>query len=148
MKTDPLLRAKEYYKTMEKSIEDFPPEQRGKFYRQCAVNCVKDSVLKEQQRQFKECGNDLDLQYTKYGNSDGFFAKIIEKGHIYEIGYPKCVCPMVDSGFANSPVHCECSRQSILYILHELLPDKKISVKIIGTVLGGAENCRFRVIIE
>ena len=44
--------------------------------------------------------------------------------------------------------HCECSRQSVLYIIGNLLPDKNISVEIIETVLGGAEKCRFKVTVE
>lgn len=117
-------------------------------YRNKAINCVKDTVLREQRRQFEECGRDLDKQYTRYGNTDMLFAKIIEPGHLYEIGYPKCVCPEVVCGKKADVVHCECSRQSIIYVLEDLLPDKKIYVETIETVLGGAEKCRFRVKVE
>lgn len=143
-----LSQAKEYFQTLEDSIENLPVEEQANIYRPCAINCVKNTVLKEHQKQFQECHEDLDLQYTKYGNSEYFFANIIEKGHIYEIGYPRCFCHMVESGFVKSPIHCECSRQSILYVLHELMPDKNIQVKIIETVLSGADKCRFRVVIE
>lgn len=148
MDTDNLSRAKNYYQTIEMSIGELPLEERENLYRQCAIDCVKDTVLKEQQRQFKECHCDLDLQYTKYGTSDSFFAKVIQKGHIYEIGYPRCVCQLVNSGFVHTSVHCECSRQSILYVLHNLMPDRNIQVKTIETVLSGANECRFRVTIE
>lgn len=113
-----------------------------------AIKCVKDTVLQEQRRQFEECGCDLDKQYTRYGNTDVFFAKIIEPGHLYEMGYPRCVCPEVISGKKADISHCECSRQSIIYVLGNLLPDKKIYVETIETVLGGAEKCRFRVRVE
>jgi hypothetical protein len=89
----------------------------------------------------------LDEQYKKYGDTEFLFAKILEPGHLYEIGYPNCVCPDVLSGRVKNPEHCECSRQSILYILGDLLPDKQISVEIIETVLGGAEKCRFKVCV-
>ena len=64
-------------------------------YREKAVQCVKDTVLPLQRKMFQECGCDLDAQYQKYGTSDGFFANIIQPGRIYEMGYPKCVCPEV-----------------------------------------------------
>jgi hypothetical protein len=117
-------------------------------YRNKAINCVKDTVLLEQKRQFEECGYNLDEQYKKYGNTEALFAEIIEAGHIYEIGYPKCVCPEVLSGKINNPLHCECSRQSILYIIGNLLPDKNINVEMIETVLSGAKKCRFRVSVS
>lgn len=31
-------------------------------------------------------------------NGNGYFGKVIEPGHIYEIGYEKCTRPMVLSG--------------------------------------------------
>ena len=59
-------------------------------YRSKAINCVKDTVLPMMLKQFKQCGCSLDEQYKKYGNTEYFFAKIIQPEHIYEIGYPKC----------------------------------------------------------
>ena len=117
-------------------------------YKNKAINCVKDTVLLEQKRQFEECGCNLDEQYKKYGNTEAFFVNIIEAGHIYEIGYPKCVCPEVLSGKINDISHCECSKQSILYILENLLPDKNINVEIIETVLSGAKKCCFKVSVD
>lgn len=148
MDNNDLEKTKEYFQTLEKSFEALTPEVRGKIYSKCAENCVKGAVFDEQKRAFDKCGGNLDLVYTKFGNSDHFFGKVIEPGHIYEIGYPHCTCHMVASGFANSPTHCECSRQSILYILHKLMPNKKINVEILGTVLSGCDKCSFRVTIE
>lgn len=137
-----------FYKTLESGIEKLPPKVCEELFRPCAESCVKNYVLGIQQQQFNECGGDLDLQYERYGRSEFFFADIIERGHIYEMGYPRCLCPMVQSGYASSPVHCECSRQSILYVLKTLLPDKKISVEKVHTVLSGAGECRFRATVE
>ena len=141
---------KEFYQALEKSIAMLPQPVREELYRPCAEGCVKRYVLSEQQRQFDECGKDLDAQYEKYGRSPYFFADIIEKGHVYEIGYPteQCVCPMVASGMAASAVHCECSRQSMLCVLKTLLPDKKITVEMLHSVLTGGKECRFRAIVE
>ena len=67
-------------------------------YRSKAIHCVKNTVLPIQEKQFKEWGCSLDEQYKKYGDTEGFFGKVIDPGHIYEVGYPKCVCPDVCSG--------------------------------------------------
>lgn len=117
-------------------------------YRDKAIHCVKDTILPMQKKQFEECGRCLDEQYKRYGNTEWLSAKTIEEGRVYEIGYPACVCPDVTSGKVQDVSHCECSRQSILYIIGNLLPDKKISVEIIETVLSGAKKCRFKVTVE
>lgn len=51
-------------------------------------------------------------------------------------------------GKTNDVSHCECSRQSIVYILETLMPEKTIEVEIIETVLGGAGKCRFKVTVQ
>ena len=117
-------------------------------YKSKAINCVKDRVLPVHIKQFQECGCSLDEQYRRYGNTESLVAKVIEPGRQYEIGYPKCVCPEVLSGQTSDPAHCECSRQSVLYILGELMPDKVITVEVIETVLSGAKMCRFLATVE
>ena len=64
------------------------------------------------------------------------------------MGYPKCVCPEVLEGTATDAAHCECSRQSVLYILEQLLPEKRITVETGETVLSGGTCCRFAVTVE
>lgn len=117
-------------------------------YRTRAVKCVKPYVLPEIIRQYEECGGSLDEQYRRYGDTEDFFAKIIEEGHIYEIGYPKCLCTRPQSEKDADPNFCECSRQSILYVFEQTMPDKKVTVETIETVLTGGSKCRFRVVVE
>ena len=140
--------SRDFYQELERRIAEMAPDIRAKLFRPCAVKCVKDKVLPELRRQFEECGCDLDRQYEKYGRSEYFFADIIERGHIYELGYPRCLCPTVEAGFTSLPVHCECSRESIIYVLETLLPEKNIQVRKLHTVLDGAKECRFRVTVE
>lgn len=117
-------------------------------YKEKAIACVRNTVLPIQRGQFEACGRCLDEQYRRYGNTEFLQAKVLEPGRVYEIGYPRCVCPDVLSGRVTDPAHCECSRQSVLYILGDLMPDKNIRVEIIETVLGGAAKCRFKATVE
>lgn len=96
-------------------------------YREKAVRCVRETVLPVQAAQFRACGCDLDAQYRKYGDTESFFAKVLQPGRLYEVGYPKCVCPEVLGGETADAAHCECSRQSVLYILEQLLPERHIT---------------------
>ena len=88
MENDNQQRVKSFYRILEEGVAKLPADVRGALYRPCAVDCVKDDVLRELRRQFEECGRDLDRQYTKYGRSEYFFADIIEPGRVYEVGYP------------------------------------------------------------
>lgn len=139
---------KAFYRVLEEAIGKLPADVRGALYRPAAVQCVKGFVLEELRRQFLECGGDLDRQYVRYGRSEYFFADIIEPGRVYEIGYPRCLCPQVEAGFVGAPTHCECSRQSIIYVMQELLPGKTVRVETLRTVLSGGAECRFRVTVE
>lgn len=118
-----------------------------KYYEQ-AVNCVKDYVLPEQRKMWEEAGKDFDTLYGNRLNSEMYFSSIIEPGYLYELGYHKCTCPKVLDGMCKDPEHCECTKQSILYILNDLAPEKKIEVEIIETILRGGDKCRFRISVE
>lgn len=117
---------------------------KDKYYDQ-AVACVKDSVLPVQLGLYQSCDGNLDRIYGEAMNGNGYFGKVIKPGHIYELGYETCTCQKVLSGKVTDPEQCECSRQSILFILSRLEPDSKFEVEILETVLRGAEHCRFRI---
>lgn len=137
-----------YFQTLEDGIAQLPIGQQGKVFRQCAVNCVKNIVLPIMQQRFTLCDGDLDSFFSDSYNSEYSFQKVISKGHVYEFGYPKCFCPLYGSGLVRSAIHCECSRQSILFILEELFPNKKFDVEIIETVIGGANQCKFTINVD
>ena len=117
---------------------------KEKYYDQ-AVACVKDHVPPAQIKLYRSCDGDLDRVYGEAVNGNGYFGKVIESGHVYELGYEKCTCQKVLSGKITDPEQCECSRQSILYILSCLEPDSRFEVDVLETVLRGAEHCRFRI---
>ena len=48
-------------------------------------------------------------------------------------------------GIRSCPEQCECSRQSILYILSQLEPNSKFDVLIVNTILRGSDRCTFRI---
>ncbi len=115
-----------------------------KYYEQ-AVMCVKDDVLPAQRTLYESCGGDLDKVYGEAMNNEFYSGKVLEPGRVYELGYHKCTCQMVLSGSVRDPAHCECTRQSILYILKELNPNCHFEVEILETVLRGSNCCRFRI---
>ncbi|MBR3658977.1 MAG: hypothetical protein IKN61_03605, partial [Bacteroidaceae bacterium] len=71
--------------------------------------------------------------------------RVITPGLEYELSYLECSCPKVKCGLRTNPEQCECSRQSILYILSQLEPDSRFQVRIVDTILRGADRCTFRI---
>ena len=72
---------------------------------------------------------------------------------VFIVKAPRCFRPFSNSTKRTSQLHLpyvslECSRQSVLYVLEQLLPDKTITVKTIKTVMQGADKCCFHVTIE
>lgn len=112
--------------------------------KQCAINCVGGDTLNQYQRQFNECNRDFDLLFSTDTGDVDFYRRIIERGHIYETGYPRCICWKNDAGQHD----CECSRQALVYLYSQLLQDREIEIKTIQTVRNGAESCIFRIILE
>ena len=105
----------------------------------------KGFVLPMQRKIYEQRGGDFDRIYGEAMNSHLYTGKVIEPGHIYELGYHTCTCPKVLSGMVRDPEHCECTRQSILYILHQLELSGMFEVDILETVLRGSGHCRFRI---
>ena len=55
-----------------------------KYYEQ-AVTCVKDRVLPAQMELYRSCNGDLDRIYGEAMNGNGYFGKVIEPGHVYDL---------------------------------------------------------------
>ena len=101
-------------------------------YREEAIECVKDYVLQIHKHIYAKYEGDFDRIYTEGYNSKSYTGRVIE-------------CPKVKCGLRNHPQQCECSRQSILYILSQLEPDSHFEVRIENTILRGSDRCTFRI---
>ena len=114
-------------------------------YREEAIACVKDHVLPLQKELYIKHNGDFDRIYTEEYNNKSYMGKVIESGKEYELSYLECTCEKVRSGLVSDPAQCECSRQSILYILSQLEPESGFDVQIINTILRGGDRCSFRI---
>lgn len=77
-----------------------PPErmierlgERDMDYREKAVRCVRETVLPVQAAQFRECGCDLDAQYRKYGDTEGFLPRSSSPGASMRWAIPNASAP-------------------------------------------------------
>ena len=114
-------------------------------YREEAIECVKDHVLQIHKQIYAKYNGDFDRIYTEGYNSKSYTGRVIEPGKVYELSYLECSCPKVKCGLRNHPQQCECSRQSILYILSQLEPGSHFEVRIENTILRGSDRCTFQI---
>ena len=114
-------------------------------YKEEAIECVKDHVLPLHKQIYYKYDGDFDRIYSEGYNSKSYQGRVIEPGKVYELSYSECSCPKVKYGLRSNPDQCECSRQSILYILSQLEPDSRFDVQIENTILRGGNRCTFRI---
>ena len=114
-------------------------------YKEEAIECVKDYVLPLHKEIYAKYNGDFDRIYSEGYNSRSYQGRVITPGLEYELSYLECSCPKVKCGLRTNPEQCECSRQSILYILSQLEPDSRFQVRIVDTILRGGDRCTFRI---
>jgi len=109
-----------WFKGFEKGIARLSPEERSAFFSECGKNCVNGGTL----------------------------SVYIRKGHVYRLIFMKCTCELCKKGYVTTPLLCECSRQSVIYSLHSLWKDKKFTVTLCHSILGGGADCEMRIEID
>ena len=114
-------------------------------YKEEAIECVKDHVLPLHKQIYAKYDGDFDRIYSEGYNSKSYQGRVIEPGKVYELSYLECSCPKVKCGLRNNPDQCECSRQSILFILSQIEPGSRFDVRIENTILRGGDRCTFRI---
>lgn len=75
-------------------------------------------------------------------------ARELKKDRLYEIRYRECLCDLYRDGMMDTPILCECSRQSLLHNLRTVFPGRQIVVELKGSILGGDAKCRLAVHFE
>ena len=62
-----------------------------------------------------------------------------------DLYFLECTCGLHKQGYVSTPLLCECSRQSILYVLHSLWKDRTFRVTICESILRGDQHCKMQI---
>lgn len=135
----------EWFKGFEKGINDLEPKEQEKLFYQCGSNCVNTGAKKLYEKLYLDSGSSLDEFFLRLNEIESVAGYIIKPKEIYEISFISCVCKLHTLGYIHSDCICECSRQSIIYIMKSLEPNINVQVDKISTILGGDKECRFRI---
>ena len=139
------MELSDWFKGFEKGISCLNSEQRASFFSECGKNCVKCGTLQIYQELYKKANGDLDTFFLEADKLPGVRSEIIEKGAVYHLYFMECTCMLHRQGYVSTPLLCECSQQSILYVLHSLWKGKTFRVTISESILRGSQHCKMQI---
>ena len=142
------MELSDWFKGFEKGIARLSSEQREAFFSECGKNCVQSGTLQVYKTLYEDAHGDLDIFFLKANELPGVRCEIAEKGTVYHLYFTECTCDLSRSGYVRTPLLCECSRQSILYVLHSLWKGKRFQVTLCNSILRGSDDCKIRINAE
>ena len=134
-----------WFKGFEDGIAKLSEEQRETFFRECGRNCVQCGTLQVYKDLYEQVAGDLDRFFAIADEQPGVRCETIEKDAVYNLYCLECTCELHKRGYVSTPLLCECSRQSILYVLHSLWKDKAFRVTICESILRGNQHCKIQI---
>ena len=135
-----------WFPGFEAGLAALPKEERGTLLRSCAENCLQMGMLDFYRGVHERTGGEIDAFFQALGEMGGLGTEIVRPGKEFWLIFHQCTCSLHTQGYINSCLLCECSRQSVLHILRELWPERSFIVDPEGTILNGAQDCRFHII--
>lgn len=139
------MELSDWFKGFEKGIARLSSGQREAFFSECARNCVKCGTIQVYKALYEKANGDLDTFFLKANELPGVRSEIVKEGTLYRLYFMECTCALHRQGGVSMPLLCECSRQSILYVLHTLWENRQFCVTICHSILRGAENCNMQI---
>ena len=134
-----------WFKGFEDGIAKLSEEQRETFFRECGRNCVQCGTLQVYKDLFEQAAGDLDRFFAIADEQPGVRCETVEKDAVYNLYFLECTCELHKRGYVSTPLLCECSRQSIIYVLQSLWKDRTFQVTICESILRGSQHCKMRI---
>lgn len=134
-----------WFKGFEDGIAKLSEEQRETFFRECGRNCVQCGTLQVYKDLYEQAAGDLDRFFAIADEQPGVRCETVEKDAVYNLYFLECTCELHKPGYVSTPLLCECSRQSIIYVLQSLWKDRTFQVTICESILRGSQHCKMRI---
>ena len=134
-----------WFKGFEDGIAKLSEEQRETFFRECGRNCVQCGTLQVYKDLYEQAAGDLDRFFAIADEQPGVRCETVEKDAVYNLYFLECTCELHKRGYVSTPLLCECSRQSILYVLQSLWNDRTFRVTICESILRGSQHCKIDI---
>lgn len=129
-------------------LEAMDADTRSRLLAHCAKRCADTGVLQAHLQHCRAVNGNRDEFYRRLSEIGNVRGEVIVPGREYAICFPECACDLHTDCGVGTPLLCECSRQSIRYVAQNVWKGCRVRVEPEGTVLSGAPECRFRLIIQ
>lgn len=139
---------KDWFGWFSEAMAEMDPAARAAFFRHCGCACCETTPIRLYRAIFAAAHHDLDAFFARLHKIPGVSGRVVQPGRTYEIAFDECLCDLHTQGYLNSEVLCACSKASIAHVMETLAPGKCFQVEKCHTILGGADECRFRIEFE
>lgn len=139
------MELSDWFKGFEKGIAKLAAEQREQFFSECGKHCVQCGTLQVYKDLYEQATGDLDRFFAIADEQPGVRCETVEKDAVYNLYFLECTCELHKRGYVSTPLLCECSRQSILYVLQSLWKDRTFQVIIRESILRGDQYCKMQI---
>ncbi len=136
---------RDWFRWFAEGMEEMDPAACEKFFRRCGSECCETAPIHRFRAHFEAADGDLDAFFARLQEMPGVKGLVVKPGRTYEIAFGECLCDLYTLGYVVSDVICECSRASVLHVMETLAPKRPCRVEKLHTILGGADECRFRI---
>ena len=137
-----------WFRGFEDGLGAMDAEARRRLLSCCAKRCADTGALQAYLQHRQNVGGDRDAYYRLLYELGIARGEVVVPGREYRVCFPECACDLHTACGVDTPLLCECSRQSVLYVAETVWPECDIRVENEGTVLSGAPECRFRVVFQ
>lgn len=136
------MELSDWFKGFEKGIAKLTTGQREQFFSECGKHCVQCGTLQVYKELYEKANGNIDAFFSEANELPGVRCETIKKGSVYDLYFMECTCELYKHGYVSTPLLCECSKQSILYVLQSLWKDRTFQVTICESILRGSLHCR------
>ena len=137
-----------WFDSLNNGLEKMNVEECSRLFTGCAETCSRDALKYLYRDLFNECNGNLDKFFTKVGEKKNVEGRVIESGKTYELVFTSCDCPLHTDMDVTSTRLCECSRQSMIYVFKNLVPERNFKIECMSSILSGSEKCCHRITFE
>ncbi len=136
-----------WFLDINEGLSKMSEEECSRLFSKCAASCAKDALKHLYAALFYECDANLDTFFSRIHEVNGVDGCVVESGKVFDIIFKECNCPLHTEAHINCVRLCECSRQSILCELNELIPERQYEVVRMESILDSNPKCRFRITV-
>ena len=137
-----------WFGSLNDGLDKMSVDECSRLFAGCAETCARDALKYLYRDLFNECDGNLDMFFTKVGEKKNVEGRIVEPGRVYELVFTSCDCPLHTDVNIKSTRLCECSRQSMICVFKNLVPEKNFNIECVSSILSGNDKCCHRIIFE